>query len=432
MTTAPPSAWPSAYPARSGAAPEKRLTALDMFIDACAVLVILTYSQGWIAPIWGDSMDASAGGIIRLMYFPGYFAGLAILAVSAGDTIRVLLRQPFMVGMLVLSVASMAWSIDPSETIRRIVALAFTTAGGVALAARYSWKRLAEVLAIAFAIQCVLSFALGLAVPRIGRMPAGSEFPGAWRGLWAEKNSMGDNMALYMPAFIASAIFHPKRRLLWIGMAVLAAALLLLSTSKTSLMAMILALGAAVFIALVRKSPSIAVTMTYLAVLVVACAVSAVVLATDQIFGLLGKDATLTGRTEIWAAIMTQVANHPWLGHGYGTVWTDESPWAPLAQIIKQAHFRPHHAHSSWYEQLIWLGWTGFFLWAFTLGQTLLTGIVAAFRDKGAYLALPFLVVYSLISLTESITLTYNDLRWVLFVAIACKVAYPDRARMRP
>ena len=180
------------------------------------------------------------------------------------------------------------------------------------------------------------------------------------------------------------------------------------------------------FVALVRRGPAVGVVMTYLAVLVVASAVGAVMLAPAEVFALVGKDPTLTGRTQIWAAIMVQVHNHPLLGHGYGTVWTDESPWAPLAMIIKAAHFRPHHAHSSWYEQLLGLGYVGLTAWSLFFAQTMLTGVVAAFREKGAFLALPFLVVYGLISLTESVTLTYNDLRWVLFVAIACKLAYPD------
>jgi exopolysaccharide production protein ExoQ len=42
-------------------------------------------------------------------------------------------------------------------------------------------------------------------------------------------------------------------------------------------------------------------------------------------------------------------------------------------------------------------------------------------------LAFPFLVVYSLVALTESIAVVYNDFRWVLFVAFAAKLAFPDR-----
>ena len=49
--------------------------------------------------------------------------------------------------------------------------------------------------------------------------------------------------------------------------------------------------------------------------------------------------------------------------------------------------------------------------------------MVALYREKGAYLALPFFVVFALTSLTESIAVQYNDMRWVIFVALAVKLA---------
>lgn len=411
----------------------RRATTGDWLGGAFAVLIVITFSQGWIAPIWGADAgaDPSAGGMIRLLYFPAYLAGLLLLAMNAGDALRVLIRQPLLIALMGLAIASITWSISPDETLRRVIAISFTTLAGVALAARFSWPRLVEVLATGFAILTVLSLIVCVAVPHIGRMPAASEFPGAWRGLWAEKNSMGDNMALFMPAFIASAIYHPRRRKLWIGVAFLALALLLFSTSKTSLLGLMLVFGATLYVTLVRRGPATGVVMTFVAVLVVATAVGAVMIAPAEAFALVGKDPTLTGRTQIWAAIMRQVQNHPLLGHGYGTVWTDESPFGPLAWIVRDLSFRPHHAHSSWYEQLLGLGYVGLTAWALFFAQTMTTGVVQAFRERGAFLALPFLSVYALISLTESVTMTYNDLRWVMFVAIACKLAYPDRHQER-
>ena len=54
---------------------------------------------------------------------------------------------------------------------------------------------------------------------------------------------------------------------------------------------------------------------------------------------------------------------------------------------------------------------------------------VATARERGAMLAFPFLVVFTLVSLTESIAVVYNDFRWVLFVSLAAKLAFSDRAQ---
>jgi O-antigen ligase len=49
------------------------------------------------------------------------------------------------------------------------------------------------------------------------------------------------------------------------------------------------------------------------------------------------------------------------------------------------------------------------------------------FRTDGALVALPFLVVYSLTTLTESVAVSYNDMRWVMFVAFSVGLATRDR-----
>jgi len=152
-----------------------------------------------------------------------------------------------------------------------------------------------------------------------------------------------------------------------------------------------------------------------------------VLFAADAIFDLLGKDAPLTGRTEIWAAAMTQIQSRPWTGFGFGVVWDDLGPWAPLAQMTQDAGFTPQHAHNSWIEQWLGMGILGLAAFALLYAQTLILAGVALFRDKGADLAAPFLIVYSLMTITESIAVTYNDFRWVLFLAIAVKLAWPDR-----
>src|SRR4029077_11218952 len=109
------------------------------------------------------------------------------------------------------------WSVAPDQTSRRIFALAFTTLSGAVLAARYSWARLAEALAACFAILAVISLFTGLLVPSIGRMS--DTFPGSWRGLWEEKNTFGDNMAMGAAICAAAALLNRSRAWLWWGFA---------------------------------------------------------------------------------------------------------------------------------------------------------------------------------------------------------------------
>jgi exopolysaccharide production protein ExoQ len=339
--------------------------------------------------------------------------------------IKATIRQPFLILLLGVVCASVFWSIAPDQTARRAVAILFTTLAGVMLGARYRWAQLAEIVAISYAVLAVCCLLIAIAVPRIGVM---SEiFPGAWRGLWSEKNVLGGIMALGFSLFVAAAVLNPRRWIVWCGFAALALFLVLMSQSKTSLVSLLLGSMAIGFVFIVQRGPAVGVASVWLAVTACGLLGAFIFFASDVFFNLLGKDATFTGRTEIWAGIMRQIELRPWTGYGYAAVWSDTSGRGPFAWIVKDAGFTPQHAHNSWLEQWLGMGIIGLGAWGLFYLQTMTTAVLAVFRHKGAYLTFPFMLIFTLISLTESIALTYNDFRWVLLVGFAVKLAYPDR-----
>lgn len=416
--TAPAAAW-------AAPRPERRADALDWLAFAAAVFIVLIYSQAWIAPLFGEKIDVGSSGAIRNVYLPAYAAGVLLLALVPGEAFLALLRQPFLLLLMGVVALSTLWSIAPDQTVRRIIAVYSTTLGGVVLAVRFRWPTLAEVFAVAFAILALGSLAVAIAVPRIGVMH--ELFPGAWRGLWTEKNALGGNMAFGFSIFAAAAMLNPRRRVIWWGFAALALGLVLMSTSKTSLVSLILGAAAVGFVWVARRGPVSGVAATWAAVLGAMLLAAFLLLASDVFLGLLGKDATLTGRTKIWEAALRQAELRPWTGYGYAAVWDDKSGWGPLAWITKEAGFKASHAHNAWIEQWLGLGYGGLMAWGLFYLQTMGAAVAAVFRDRGAFLALPFLVIYSLMTLTESVAVTYNDLRWAVFVALAVRLAWPER-----
>jgi O-antigen ligase len=233
-------------------------------------------------------------------------------------------------------------------------------------------------------------------------------------------------MALGAAICAAAAVLNPQRRRLWWALSVLSFLLVVMSTSKTSLLSALLGGGAFFLVGCVRRGPASAVAATWTAVLGLALIGALFFFAADTVFGLLGKDATLTGRTKIWAAVMLQIQERPWQGYGYAAIWDETDKWGPLAWITKIAGFRAHHAHNSWLEQWLAIGVPGLVAWIGFFTQTLAANVWGLYRHRGAYLALPFFMVYALMTLTESIAVTYNDMRWVIFVALAVKLALPD------
>lgn len=411
-------------------APQARFDVWSVASFAMAVLILLTHSQGWVMLLAGETADPSKSGLIRNLYLPAYACAIALLAFSPGETFRALLRQPFLILLMAIAALSVVWSIAPDHTVRRIIALYATTLGGVVLAVRFRWSTLAEVLAVAFAILAVASLVMAIGVPSIGKMQ--TIFPGAWRGLWPEKNNLGGAMVMAACMFAAAAVMNPARARVWWPFAGLALGLILMSTSKTALVSLLLGGMAFAFVWVVRRGPASGVAATWAAILAALLMGGFLLLAADVFFELLGKDATLTGRTKIWEALMRQIEQRPWTGYGYAAVWDDDSAWAPLAWIVKEAGFKASHAHNAWLEQWLGLGIGGLAAWGLFWLQTMGSAVAAVFRERGAYLAFPFLVVYSLTSLTESIAVSYNDMRWVIFVCFAVKLALRDPPDGRP
>lgn len=415
------------------ASPSRLIPRMDVWTIGAfclAVLALLIYSQGWLTLLTGGNVgDTSKSGLIRNMFLPAYACGIVLLSMSPGATVAALARQPFLILLMTIVAVSLIWSAAPDQTMRRIVALYATTLTGVVLASRYRWAVLSEVMATTFLILGICCLLLIFGLPSIGKMT--ELFPGAWRGVWPEKNALGGNMALGFGLCAAAALLNPRRAWLWWGSAGLCLLLVLGSTSKTSLISLMLGSMTLGFVWLVRRGPASGVMATFAAVVGAMGIAAFLLFASDVFLGLLGKDATLTGRTKIWAAVYHQIQHRPWTGYGYGATWDNESGRGALAWITKEAGFRARHAHNSWLEQWLALGYSGLAAWALFWAQTFGTAVIAAFRHKGAYLALPFLAVYTLTTLTESIAVVWNDLRWVIFVAIAVKLAWPDREARR-
>jgi O-antigen ligase len=395
-----------------------------------SVLMVLTFTQFWVMPLTGPDGDAEASSLIRMLYFPAYGAALLLAITRVRETARTALRVPLLWMLIVMVFVSALWSIDPSVTQRRGVAVLFTTLAGVVLAARYDWTELSEVLGAALAILVFACFFLALFVPSYGRMT--QLFPGAWRGVWYEKNALGDHMSIACIVFAAAAILNPKRWWLWVVMEGLAMTLILLSTSKTSLVALLIGLAGLGFVILAKRGPALGVITTFMGVTALLALIGIVYFASDTVLGLLGKDATLTGRTRLWAAVLSQIHTRPWTGFGYGAVWNDKTIWGPLAWISKRAKFIATHAHNSWLEVWLGMGCIGLGLWALAFAEAWVRSLTTLYRSVGGYFAPPFLAVYSLMTLTESVAVVYNDFIWVMFVAVAAKLAAPSRSDDSP
>ncbi|MCY1646550.1 polysaccharide biosynthesis protein HfsI [Caulobacter sp. SL161] len=405
---------------------------IDITFWAC-VFATLIFSQFYLLLLTGpgtggaspqSSAANSQSAFLRLIFLPVYLIVLLVICARPLRFLAVLTRSWLLLGLLSIAVCSVLWSLQPDVTIRRLVAVVFTTLTGVLLAERFEWPKTLEVLASTYAVVVTLSFVFGLFMPAYGVMSI--DFPGAWRGVYGFKNQLGWAMSLATPTFLACALANPQRRRLWLGFAGAALLLIVLSTSKTALVSCLAGLAFMPLIALCRIGPALGTTALLAAVSVIALVGAVYALAPELVFELIGRDATFTGRTLIWDAISRQIEQRPLTGYGYGAVWDDLSGWGPVAWISNDQGFKIFSAHNTVLGVWLELGLIGVTAWLMLLVGAWLKGL-SRLATAPAYFFLPFLAIFTLHSLTESDALIQNDLGWVIFSMTVTKLAMPFR-----
>jgi O-antigen ligase len=132
-----------------------------------------------------------------------------------------------------------------------------------------------------------------------------------------------------------------------------------------------------------------------------------------------GKDATLTGRTELWEDLLIMGQRHPLLGAGYGGFWTRTN-----GAELKQRHFwGPHQAHNGYIEIWLQLGLVGLLLFALVIGHALY-GVAPFFRkdfEHGRF-RLILLLITLLHNYSEAGFPRPTHLVWFVFLLVVINV----------
>jgi O-antigen ligase len=401
--------------------------ALARWEPIAAALCLAQFSEPLFSAVAQSQGLTEPPEYARIFFLPVYaFLGWVFWRARA-QAWASLRAVPVLMALVALAFASTLWSIDSGATLRRSVWLALTMGFGLYLAWRYSWRELVSVIATAFMVLIAGSLALGLFAPAIGRMQA--EHPGAWCGLWTHKNTLGGIMALGVAVCASAAIVEPARRNLWIAATLGAFALVLLSTSKTALLASMLGLAVIAACMLMRRGPVHTIVVCAASLTAIILAASIVLLAPDLIVAAIGRDLTLTGRTDIWQASARFVAARPWFGYGYYAFWLPEQ--GPAYWVRQAVQWQVASAHSSWLELALGLGRAGVALFALQLLATLKHGAGAIFRAGAGLWAPAFLAAFALYTLSESHVLQANNLFWTIYVAVAARLALDAREERR-
>jgi len=315
----------------------------------------------------------SSGGAISRMLWLGLMALSAIIIFWRAGLAWLLARMvnPFLPLFVALAVASVAWSIDPSLSLRRLIRL-----GTIVLACTafvlMGWhaRRYQNVVRPILTVVLLGSIVFGFVFPSLAiHQEPSAELSGAWRGLANHKNGLGALSCIALIFWFHAWLTREVKLLPALAGGAVAATCLVLSRSSTSLAATVFVM---VFLVVLLRSPhGLRPYVPYLVAMLVATfliyALAIVNLIPGQgtlmapITAFTGTDMSLTGRTEIWAVLSEHIRYRPFLGSGYAAYWTagPVPGTESYAFVWRMGSFYPGSAHNGYLEIVNDLGWTG-------------------------------------------------------------------------
>ncbi len=263
-------------------------------------------------------------------------------------------------GIFGITVASIAWSIDPvasAATLKGLIPamLAVILAGGM-----LGLRDAADALIWAVRLALVITF-VGLAAfpetrAHIGVGGEGLDYAG-WHGFFNHKNNMASFLVLAIPTVLT---FSRSALAKWATLGSIGV-LLVGSTSATGVSAAFFVTIAWVWLRIyqsqkdARNSTLLALVSLLGSIGVVAAALSSIATITSAY----GKDTSFSGRTVIWEASLDALSRKPWLGHGFGALFWRENLSSETDLIWRQVGFEASHAHNGALDLALQIGLIG-------------------------------------------------------------------------
>lgn len=354
----------------------------------------------------------------------GYHANLylimAVQAVCAASAFRgvltVLKRNLLVVAGLVLTLVSALWSESRINTFHLFVELALTTLFACYLAIRMPTERLMRQLMFMGVGSSVLSIVFAVALPGYGIFAGYSG--GAWQGICDHKNTLGLSMAyLLTPAFFVEGCRRWQR----IGYVGLILFLIVMSQSRGAWIYTVGVLSFVLCLHLLRRLNAHESMVLSIILFLLLVAISAVAIASfGALASSLGKDVSMSGRTDIYREVWTSIRKAPLLGYGYGGFWGVSPEAIRIGDSINWPNIG--YSENGVLELALQLGFVGVFLVLLMVGRAFLLGFRLLRSPSwnpriGWFLTILFLA--ALTNIDAGWLLATGTLDWIL-ILVAC------------
>lgn len=357
------------------------------------------------APVLIFGAFPTPGLLMLLLSLPLLVMLPAVLNRTGG---RIPVSEPTLIALFA---ASVMWSDIPdysAERLRTYLVLAVATVVACSL---LSGAAILKYLAISMGI-LVGSSLVFLAID-----PSTRQFPGLDGLVFSAQ--YGKN--IYGGVLVAAlVVVLSERRRISVALVPLLGTLIFLNRSVTAWATALFLAAAILILRQIRgRVPSSSAKPVMVTMLVSMVAGIAALVLTDapSLLGAVGKDTTLSRRTDIWAACWDQIKEAPLLGHG-AFAFLNEDSGSPVTRYVASQflNFQPPHPHNAVLDLWGQLGLAGLVTFAVILLMTLRRGLDQAISGSAPGVAGVGLVAFVILFGISEPTLTGP---WFVLILIA-------------
>lgn len=352
--------------------------------------------------------------MLRMVFFVGVL-GLCVLHVKR--ILPVVIKTPLILLLVGWAALSYLWSQDPGGTLSRSFALIILTAFASYVAARFTIRQQLVLLAWMIGISLIFSLVFVFALPTYGLQ---QDLGGVWRGVFQHKNTLGRVMAVC--ALIA--LTYPGERfstnLLRFVSYIVSVFVILMADSMTALVIVILITVLFYTYRLIRVGTLPVIILTFAsAVPLIIFLYLLLTVDTDAILISMGRNPTLSGRTEVWDKVNFAISQTPYFGYGYGAFWYN---WDGMYGELwtSNSNWTPGSAHNAYLDLRVQLGPLAVFIYIVSTIIMFIQSLILIRRTESVAGLWPimYLSFLTILSFSEDFIL-FNSIAWVLYMTLA-------------
>ncbi len=374
-----------------------------------------------------DTQTVSSSFLLPGISMAIYCISVLILLNCWETTLSRITKNPQLVLLglfLLIVIASTQWSAYPVYTLRRSVLVLGSTAFAVFFSTRFSFTQQLKMLTFAFGVTIVLCFFISLFFPVYGTMTA--PHAGAWRGVHMHKNELGAQMgfiSIFLLVVRSTDLFRGLTKAV-VSVLVVGSVFLVVASTSTTGLVILFTLGiASILCNMLRLNYQYAVPVVNISLIVMMLIFFYIQSNLETLLGVFDKGTDLTGRDQLWPAVLQMVSQKPLLGYGYEGFWRGSA--SPGAYIWKVAGWPTPNAHNGYLDLLLATGYIGGFLFFAGLMFNLFKSLARVGMTKNACAICPIIaLLFLMMSNTTETTFFVSD-SWILYVWISLIPAQP-------